>query len=70
MDANMIGLMIALAKGVPATAGQTATSAATRAAASATSAAASAEAAAAHNYGISVSGTTLNITEPTAQEGA
>lgn len=58
MNANELGILIAIAKSIPDTAAQIATAAAE-------AAAESAEEAASRNYGITVSGTTLTITEAT-----
>jgi len=59
MDMLSIGAAVQLVKGIPGSAAGRAESAATRAEAAA-------EEAASHNYGISISGTTLTIAEPTA----
>ena len=65
MDIVSIGAAVQLVKSIPGSAAQRAETAQAAAEAAQTAAETAAEQAASHNYGITVVGTTLTITEPT-----
>jgi len=68
MDFGQAGILIGIARAVPATAGAQAVTAQLAAEAAQEAAETAAANAATHNYGISVDGTTLEITPP--EEGS
>lgn len=65
MDVVSIAAAVAIAKGIPGSAAERAETAQAAAEAAQTAAETAAEQAATHNYGITVAGHTLTITEPT-----